>query len=123
MPHNPGVNNNKAHFDGICDLANRLDGIKHIELEPYHSMGENKYTSLGLAVNSFGKITESEKESWLAAVKSGTEKGSKIRIGSKLYNADVTIRLSQDGGTTRRSFPTDLGNNTQRKSRQNLRFW
>ena len=74
----PGVNDNKAHFDGICALANRLDGIKHIELEPYHSMGENKYVSLGLAVNSFGKITESEKESWLTAVKSGTKKEVKF---------------------------------------------
>ncbi len=42
----PGYNDRIDHFDEICKLANSLSCIKEINIEPYHSFGENKYTAL-----------------------------------------------------------------------------
>lgn len=42
----PNVNDNSEHFKGIANIANSLKNIIAIEIEPYHSLGENKYKKL-----------------------------------------------------------------------------
>ncbi len=42
-----GYNDRKENYDKICELANALTSIIGIEIEPYHSFGENKYKALG----------------------------------------------------------------------------
>ncbi|OFX58416.1 MAG: hypothetical protein A2066_21265 [Bacteroidetes bacterium GWB2_41_8] len=43
----PGINDNDLHFMGICDLDAKYPDLKGIEILPYHTMGNNKRTSIG----------------------------------------------------------------------------
>ena len=43
----PGVNDNDLHFDAIASLANELDSVKRIDIEPYHDLGTAKYEKFG----------------------------------------------------------------------------
>ena len=44
----PNYNTHDEHFEGIGKLASSLKNIEQIELEPYHSFGEQKYINLGI---------------------------------------------------------------------------
>ncbi len=70
----PDCNDRKEHFEGICNVANRFKNVLHIELEPYHSLGESKYESLGLIESKFHSPDDSEKEGWLFEISYGTDK-------------------------------------------------
>ena len=70
----PGYNDRPDHFAGIADLANRYGNIRRIELEPYHSLGENKYVSLGRTPVRIQVPGEEKKNSWLAQVRGLTDK-------------------------------------------------
>lgn len=74
----PGLNAREEHFKGICDTANKFEHILHIELEPYHSLGENKYISLGTCERKFSLPAEEEKQSWLSKISSATYKKVKF---------------------------------------------
>lgn len=43
----PSFNDNEMHFDAIADIANGLEGIIKVEIEPYHDLGLSKYEGLG----------------------------------------------------------------------------
>ena len=43
----PGFNDRAEHFKGISELADKFSGIEHIEIEPFHPLGESKYSALG----------------------------------------------------------------------------
>ena len=43
----PGFNDRAEHFKGISEIADKLSGIEHIEVEPFHPHGESKYSALG----------------------------------------------------------------------------
>lgn len=42
----PDYNDRYEHFDGICGIANRLENILKVEIEPYHTLGKEKYVAL-----------------------------------------------------------------------------
>ena len=42
----PGFNDTDEHFLGISEICNELKNIMRAEIEPYHSLGENKYSRL-----------------------------------------------------------------------------
>ncbi len=44
----PGINDTDLHFMGICDLHAKYPNLKGIEILPYHTMGNNKRTSIGV---------------------------------------------------------------------------
>lgn len=44
----PGMNDTDQHFKGICALNEKYPNIKGIEILPYHTMGNNKRTSIGV---------------------------------------------------------------------------
>lgn len=69
-----GLNDTEAHFAGIAALAGRYRSISHVEIEPYHPLGEAKYVALDRAVDRFPVATEEEKQAYLTAVRSKTEK-------------------------------------------------
>ena len=70
----PGCNDRKEHFEGIYNVANKFENVLHIELEPYHPLGESKYESLGLIESKFHSPDDSEKEGWLFEISYGTDK-------------------------------------------------
>ena len=43
----PGFNDRAEHFKGISEIADKFIGIEHIEVEPFHPLGESKYSALG----------------------------------------------------------------------------
>jgi glycyl-radical enzyme activating protein len=44
----PGINDTQEHFKGIRNLDEKYPNLKGIELLPYHTIGNNKRTSIGL---------------------------------------------------------------------------
>ena len=70
----PGVNDTDEHFQGIANLANSLKNILTIEIEPYHSLGNNKYIKLGKLENqkNFEQPCEQQVENWLAQIQNYT---------------------------------------------------
>lgn len=70
----PGCNDRKEHFEGIGKIANKFEHIERIELEPYHSLGESKYSSLEIREHKFSLPDDKEKESWLSEISSNTNK-------------------------------------------------
>lgn len=64
----PGHNDRQEHFKGICRIANDLENITCVEIEPYHSLGENKYSSLGRNAHKINLPDEEQKADWLNAV-------------------------------------------------------
>ena len=43
----PTLNDRDDHFEKIAEIANSLDNIIGIEIEPYHTIGVGKYENLG----------------------------------------------------------------------------
>ena len=77
----PNYNFSTEHFDGIANIANELDCILHVELEPYHSFGADKYSRLGRNKNALECIkppTNSQMEEVLAYICKKTSKKVKI---------------------------------------------
>lgn len=74
----PCCNDRKEHFKGICNTANKFEHILHIEIEPYHALGEGKYLSLRNEKRKFHSPSDREKERWLFEIASGTEKKVKF---------------------------------------------
>lgn len=70
----PDVNDTRAHFVGIADIANSLENILAIEIEPYHSLGNNKYHKLGKTdkIPSFQQPTRQQTEDWIAQIQKHT---------------------------------------------------
>ena len=71
----PQVNDTEDHFHGIADIANSLQNIVRIEVEPYHMLGNNKYAKLGRseATPSFQQPTEEQVAAWIARLQEYTE--------------------------------------------------
>ena len=49
----PGVNDTHEHFLGIARLTENLPRIRQVDLLPYHALGNNKRSQLGLPHDSF----------------------------------------------------------------------
>lgn len=74
----PGYNNRNEHFGGIANIANEFENILRIEIEPYHPLGENKYTALGKPRTDFKTPDDAEKEKWLNKIRKHTSKQVKF---------------------------------------------
>lgn len=71
----PHVNDTEEHFQGIANIVNSLKNILAIEIEPYHSLGNNKYKKLGKTekIQSFQQPTKQQVEEWIAQIQKHTE--------------------------------------------------
>lgn len=70
----PGINDCEEHFSGIAGIANSLTNILCIEIEPYHSLGNNKYNRLGKGFAEEFRVPESnEVELWIKEIQSRTK--------------------------------------------------
>ena len=69
----PGINDEEKHLLNIARLANELDGVQGIDLEPYHPMGEGKCFQLGRALTFHAEFaSDSDKQRWKQTVSSNT---------------------------------------------------
>ncbi|MCD8167828.1 MAG: radical SAM protein [Clostridiales bacterium] len=61
----PGLNDTEEHFKGIADISRGLDGLKGVELMPYHSMGVAKGMRLGtIQQKEYHVPSKEETETW-----------------------------------------------------------
>ena len=72
----PGYNDRDEHLYGIAALAERLNGVKEINVEPYHPLGMGKSELLGreYALASLGFPTDESVAEWIAKIQSKTSK-------------------------------------------------
>lgn len=72
----PGINDTDEHFSGIANMANELDCVSEINIEPYHPLGKSKAEKLDVEYElSDLKFTEEEQtQSWIKAVSQKTFK-------------------------------------------------
>lgn len=72
----PGYNDREEHFEKIAALAEQLDCIQKIEIEPYHSFGADKYRRLhrNYLLAEVKNPEKAEAERWAAIIQSKTAK-------------------------------------------------
>ncbi|MBQ9106686.1 MAG: glycyl-radical enzyme activating protein [Clostridia bacterium] len=71
----PCVNDTKEHFEGIAALAESLNNLLRIELEPYHPLGTDKLTRLGRdnSVSQFDTPAPEKVDEWIGFIGGLTE--------------------------------------------------
>ncbi len=69
-----GCNDRQDHFDGIAATANKYEHILHIEIEPYHPLGEGKCAALEKIPQKFDVASEKEKNEYLRQISNKTHK-------------------------------------------------
>lgn len=72
----PGINDNDEHFSGIAKLADELENVIEVNIEPYHPLGKSKAERLGskYALKDLGFTDESDIIKWLDILSSKTKK-------------------------------------------------
>lgn len=70
----PGFNDRAEHFKGISEIADKFSGIEHIEIEPFHPLGESKYSALGREYADIQPPDTETADKWIEQIKLGTEK-------------------------------------------------
>ena len=70
----PGFNDRAEHFKGISEIAGKLSGIEHIEVEPFHPLGESKYSALGREVADIPVPSGKTVDKWIKQIGCGTDK-------------------------------------------------
>ncbi len=74
----PDINDDKEHLLGIAALANELEKVSLVELEPYHDLGISKYGALGRDAHFFDVPQINYIEGLAEAIRKNTEKSVKI---------------------------------------------
>ena len=70
----PGCNDRQEHYKAIADIANTYSGVLHIEIEPYHPLGEGKYEAVGRDARHFEQPSDESVADIIKAISSYTEK-------------------------------------------------
>ncbi len=70
----PGLNDTKEHFDGIAAVAESLENIMEVNIEPYHPLGSGKSDMLGkeYALKDLSFPVDSTVEEWIKLISSKT---------------------------------------------------
>ena len=71
----PGYNDNEEHLKGIAHVANSLDNLIEIEIEPYHVFGTEKYKRLNRKYGLLDVETPKKEmiDTWIAEIQKHTE--------------------------------------------------
>ena len=63
----PDCNDNENHALAVAELANRMDNVIEIHIEPYHPFGVEKYTALGMKpAYELREMMSSARSEWMA---------------------------------------------------------
>ena len=70
----PTLNDRDDHFEGIAALANSLQNVKEIHVEPYHPLGSGKAAMLGreYALSALSFPPEKTVQAWISKIASMT---------------------------------------------------
>ena len=70
----PGFNDRAEHFKGISKVAYKFSGIEHIEIEPFHPLGESKYSAFSRKYADIQPPDAETVDNWIGQIKFGTKK-------------------------------------------------
>ena len=70
----PGCNDHPEHLEGIARAADAFSSVIAVEIEPYHALGEGKYSALGREKMNFTSPTEEQTDKIIALLKGKTVK-------------------------------------------------
>ncbi len=72
----PGINDTDEHFSAIANLANELNSVLEVNIEPYHPLGKSKAEKLGKEYELSGLdfTTDEQTQKWIKDVASKTNK-------------------------------------------------
>ncbi len=72
----PGYNDRDEHLTAIGRLAEELDSVTHVEIEPYHSLGSHKCTELGCTyeLDEVSAPEDNTVQKWIKTIVSETKK-------------------------------------------------
>lgn len=70
----PSYNDREEHYLGIVSLAECLESVIGVDIEPYHAFGGGKYKALGLDEPDIRMPTDEEIETIISFIQSKTEK-------------------------------------------------
>lgn len=70
----PGYNDRPQHFAALAELANELNCVERIDVEPYHPMGKAKAAKLGYepALPHLGFVDRDTVEQWVQTIQHQT---------------------------------------------------
>jgi pyruvate formate lyase activating enzyme len=68
----PAHNDRPDHLAGICALANELEHVIGVDIEPYHPLGESKYEALGHTATRFDRFTDEQVQEIIQKIQDGT---------------------------------------------------
>lgn len=70
----PGCNDRPAHLSGIAQLANSLQNVQRIDVEPYHPLGKSKSEGIGVeyVLGDLSFPEEQTVQQWIAAIAAET---------------------------------------------------
>ena len=69
-----GCNDRDEHYRAIADTANTHASISHIEIEPYHPLGEGKYAATGRKCQRFESFSDDEVQQIISKIQAHTDK-------------------------------------------------
>lgn len=69
-----GLNDTKQHLESIAEIADKYENILHVEIEPYHRLGETKNVAMGNVENNFVVATDEEKKEYIFSITKKTTK-------------------------------------------------
>lgn len=67
-PMIPGINDNDDHLNGIKDIIKQYPLLKSVEIMPYHNMGKDKASRVGMdyKLSLIKNAEESDKQRWIS---------------------------------------------------------
>lgn len=82
VPFIPGINSTDDIQEAICSLVKSLNNVNHIEIIPYHRLGQQKYDGLGKEYQMKDiKQVDRDKLNYLISL--GKTNGVKVKIGGE----------------------------------------
>ena len=72
----PGYNDRKEHLEAIAALAEELENVQRVDVEPYHPLGKSKSEDLGkeYPLEHLNFPAEETVKEWVAVIAAGTGK-------------------------------------------------
>lgn len=72
----PGYNDRDEHFSAIASLADKYEGITHVEIEPYHPLGKTKAAQIGkeYPLGELEMVNKELSNEWIQTIQAQTKR-------------------------------------------------
>lgn len=72
----PGYNDRDEHFSEIASLADKYEGITHVDIEPYHPLGKTKAAQIGkeYPLGELEMVNKELSNEWIQTIQAQTKR-------------------------------------------------